>query len=86
MVKTEKNWQNYILKVALYWLHTMASLLSNLVNNFAEGINRIKCKYRHEKNVEIKTKIESAVLNKCIRSFIRIKMYILQKELPKKVW
>ena len=27
----------------------MASLLSNLVNNFAEGINRIKCKYRHEK-------------------------------------
>ena len=44
----------------------MASLLSNLVNNFAEGINRIKCKYRHEKNVELKTKIESAVLSKCI--------------------
>ena len=64
----------------------MASLLSNLVNNFAEGINRIKCKYRHEKNVELKTKIESAVLSKCIIWFIRIKMFILQKEWPKKVW
>ena len=26
----------------------MASSLSNLVNNFSEGIHRIKCKYRHD--------------------------------------
>ena len=26
----------------------MASLLSNLVNNLAEGINKIKCKYEHD--------------------------------------
>ena len=26
----------------------MASLLSNLVNNFSEGIHRPKCKYRHD--------------------------------------
>ena len=26
----------------------MASLLSNLVNNLAEGIQKIKCKYRHD--------------------------------------
>ena len=25
----------------------MASILSNLVNNFPEGIHRIKCKYGH---------------------------------------
>ena len=25
----------------------MASPLSNLVNNFSEGIDKIKCKYRH---------------------------------------
>ena len=27
----------------------MASLLSNLVVNFAEGIHKIKCKYGHDK-------------------------------------
>ena len=27
----------------------MASLLSNLVNNSAEGIHKFKCKYRHNK-------------------------------------
>ena len=26
----------------------MASLLSNLVNDLAEGIHRIKCKYEHD--------------------------------------
>ena len=26
----------------------MASTLLNLVNNFSEGIHRIKCKYRHD--------------------------------------
>ena len=26
----------------------MASSLSNLANKFSEGINRIKCKYRHD--------------------------------------
>ena len=26
----------------------MASSLSNLVNNFSEGIHRIKCKYVHD--------------------------------------
>ena len=26
----------------------MASSLSNLVNNFSEGIHKIKCKYRHD--------------------------------------
>ena len=26
----------------------MASSLSNLVNNFSEGIHRIKCKFRHD--------------------------------------
>ena len=40
----------------------MASLISNLVNNLAEGIHKIKCKYRHadKKNmkfVELNKKI-----------------------------
>ena len=26
----------------------MASSMSNVVNNFAEGIHRIKCKYGHD--------------------------------------
>ena len=31
----------------------MASSLSNLANNFSEGIHRIKCKFRHnDKNVK----------------------------------
>ena len=45
----------------------MASSLSNLVNNFAEGINKIKCK--HDKIIEnvnleeLNTKIACAFLN-----------------------
>ena len=45
----------------------MASTLSNLVNNFAEGIHEIKYKNEHDnknvKRVELKTKIVSAFLN-----------------------
>ena len=44
----------------------MASLLSNLVINLAEGIHKTKCKYDgHEnvKRVELNTKIVIAVLN-----------------------
>ena len=43
----------------------MAGSLSNLVSNFAEGIDNIKCKYGHN-NKNIKTsgiKILSVVLN-----------------------
>ena len=45
----------------------MASSLSNLANNLAEGIHKIKWKYRHNnktvKRVERNTKIVTAVLN-----------------------
>ena len=40
----------------------MVSSLPNLVNNVAEGINKIKCKYRHDQNVkcvELNTKVVS---------------------------
>ena len=45
----------------------MASSLSNFVNNLAEGIHKIKCKYEHDKkNMErarLYIKIVSIVLN-----------------------
>ena len=45
----------------------MASSLSNLVTNLAEGIHKIKCKYGHDykkcKFVEINVKIATAFLN-----------------------
>ena len=45
----------------------MASSLSNPVNNFAEGIHKIKYKNEHDnknvKRVELNTKIVSAFLN-----------------------
>ena len=45
----------------------MASSLSNLVNNIAEGIHKIECKYGHDHKIwetcGIKKKIVSAVLN-----------------------
>ena len=43
----------------------MASSLSNLVNNLAEGVHRIKCKYGHDnKNCEIcEIKYVSVFLN-----------------------
>ena len=55
--------------------------LSNLVDNFAEGIHKTKFKYRHdnkksEKNVKLNTKIESNVLMlaKVILKFLMLKM------------
>ena len=48
----------------------MVSSSSNLVNNLARRIHKIKCKYEHdEKNVklaELKAKIVSVFLNKFI--------------------
>ena len=41
----------------------MASLSSNVVDNLVEGICKIKCKHRHDKNVELNLKIVSAFLN-----------------------
>ena len=45
----------------------MPSSLSNLVNNYSEGIYRIKCKYRHgDKNVrfaELNINIATVFLN-----------------------
>ena len=46
----------------------MASSSSNLVNNFAEGFHKIKCKYGHigkknVKRVELNTKIVNTALN-----------------------
>ena len=45
----------------------MASLLSNLVDNFGEGIKKIKCKYERDKDyaerVKLNTKIVRAFLN-----------------------
>ena len=45
----------------------MASSLSNLVNNFSEGIHRIKCKFGDEeknvKLVELNISIATAFLN-----------------------
>ena len=44
----------------------MASSLSNLINNFAEGIHKTKCKCGHDKknlkHIKLNTKIVSAVL------------------------
>ena len=45
----------------------MARLLSNLVNNLAEGVHKIKCKYGHDnKKCEtrgVNTNIVNAALN-----------------------
>ena len=45
----------------------MASSLSNLVDNLAEGIHKVKCKYEHDdikfEIVEFNTKIVSTILN-----------------------
>ena len=42
----------------------MTSLLSKLVDNLAEAIHKIKCKYEHDKkNVQLNTQIVSVVLN-----------------------
>ena len=45
----------------------MVSLLSNLVDNLAEGIHKVKCKYGHDKKtvkrVKLNTKILTALLN-----------------------
>ena len=41
----------------------IASSYSNLVHALAEGIYKFKCKYGHDNNVELNTKIESAILN-----------------------
>ena len=45
----------------------MASLLSNLVDNLAKGILKIKCKHGNDnknvKRVELNTKIVSAAFN-----------------------
>ena len=41
----------------------MANSLTNLADNLAEGVHKIKCKYRHAKPVELNTKIASVVLN-----------------------
>ena len=46
----------------------MTSSLSNVIDNLAERIHNIKCKYRHDnkkvKRVELNKKIKSAVLNR----------------------
>ena len=45
----------------------MVSSLLNLVNNLAEGVHKIKCKYGHDnkkiQNLELNTKIVSVVMN-----------------------
>ena len=45
----------------------MASSLSSFVNNLAEGIHKIKCKYKHNDKkcelAELNTKIATAFLN-----------------------
>ena len=44
--KKNKN-KSYILQF-IDSTRSMASSLSNLVNNFSEGIHRIKCKFGHD--------------------------------------
>ena len=63
-----ENTEKYILQITIIdSTRFMASSLSNLVNNFAEGIHKIKCKCAHnDKNVklaELNTKIASVFLN-----------------------
>ena len=45
----------------------MASSLSNSIDNLAEGIHKIKCKYgygdKNVKNTQLNTKIGNAILN-----------------------
>ena len=47
----EKNNKSYTLQF-IDSTRSMASSLSNLVNNFSEGIRRIKCKFGHDKKCE----------------------------------
>ena len=44
----------------------MASFLSNLVNNLAEGIHKIKCKYGHDKKKCKKFEIEYKDCDCCL--------------------
>ena len=49
MVKIEKHYKNHISKLQFIdstWF--MASALLNLVENLAEGIHKITCKYGHD--------------------------------------
>ena len=53
----------------------LSSLLSNLVNNVAEGIHKVKCKHGHDnkknaKCVELNTKIKTAFSNTQILEII----------------
>ena len=62
----------------------MANLLPNLVNNLAEGIHKIKCKYGHDDNfqkvklLELNIKIANPFLNtQTLKIFNRIQMFML---------
>ena len=54
----------------------LSSLLSNLVNNVAEGIHKVKCKHGHDnkknaKSVELNTRIETAFSNTQILEIVQ---------------
>ena len=67
----------------------MESLLSNLVDNLAKGIHKIKWKHRHEcETCEVKykhcTKNEVSIHN-FFNSFLRIWSHLLKKSLMEKI-
>ena len=79
VVRTDKSGEE-IIKNICYMLQFidsakfMGSSLSNLVNNFSEGIRRIKCKHGHDdkkcENVELNISIVTVFLNTQILKMI----------------
>ena len=54
----------------------MTSSLSNLVNNFAEGVHRIKCKFIHNDNKSGTCRIKYKYCN-CFLEYKNFKDYLI---------
>ena len=54
----------------------MTSSLSNLVNNFAEGVHRIKCKFRHNDKKSGTCRIKYKYCN-CFLEYKNFKDYLI---------
>ena len=55
----------------------MANSLSNLVNNLAGGIHKIKCKYRHD-NKKCETGLIKYKNCECCLEYTNVKSYIIE--------
>ena len=59
----------------------MACSLSNIADNLAEGIQKNKCKYEHDKKNMEQVELNAKTVSE--RRFNSIKMYFLKQELQK---